>query len=444
MGLEAGAVLARSYRLLHTIGEGGMGRVWIAEQLALERKVAVKVLSDEAIQSQSALELFHREARATARVDNPHVIRVLDFDVTEQGWPFLVLELLVGETLEERVQRSGALSVDDVREIVEQTCSALEAAHDCGILHRDIKAENLFLQRSLGKRVDVKLLDFGIALFKTGAHGAHQAVPVGTPQYMSPEQMLTVELDERADLFSVGVCAYYALTGTFPYQGDTVAEIGCSLSRGTYVPVTTLRPDVPPELDAWFGRAIAIRVDERFSSAEEMASAFARACRCDAPPIVELTPPRPSASGPANVPVDAAEAELREIAELHEGWPRAVWRATGAMAALACVLVAVHAEVDHDAPAIARDVHTTAVVLAAPVANLEVPPPRPPAVHAAAPPEAEVVMPAATITALPASAPAVRDAGIEKPAAAPRHRRHHHRAIQSVVIPGTEGFGARE
>ncbi len=419
-----------------------MGRVWVAEQLALERKVAVKVLSDEAIQSQAALELFHREARATARVDNPHVIRVLDFDVTEHGWPFLVLELLVGETLEERVQRSGALSIDDVREIVEQTCSALETAHDCGILHRDIKAENLFLQRSLGKRVDVKLLDFGIALFKTGAHGAHQAVPVGTPQYMSPEQMLTVDLDERADLFSVGVCAYYALTGTFPYRGDTVAEIGCSLSRGTYLPVSALRPDLPPELDAWFARAIAIRVDERFSSAEELANAFARACRCDAPPV-DLTPPRPSGSGPVNVPVDAAEAELREIAELHEGWPRAVWKATGAMAALACVLVAVHAEVDRDAPAVDRDVHTTAASLAAPVADLAVPLPRPPAVHAALP-AADVVMPAATITALPASAPAARDAGVEKPVASPRHRRHHHRAIQSVVIPGTEGFGARE
>ena len=114
------------------------------------------------IQSQPALELFHREARATAKVDSPHVVRVLDFDVTDQGWPFLVLELLVGETLEERVQRMGALPLDDVREMLEQTCHALSAAHGCGILHRDIKAENLFLQA--GRRVDVKLLDFGIAL----------------------------------------------------------------------------------------------------------------------------------------------------------------------------------------------------------------------------------------------------------------------------------------
>ena len=337
MGLEAGAVLARSYRLLHTIGEGGMGRVWVAEQLALERNVAVKVLSDEAIQSRAALELFHREARATARVDSPHVIRVLDFDVTEEGWPFLVLELLVGETLEERVERSGGMPLEDVRAIVEQTCDALQAAHQCGILHRDIKAENLFLQRSLGKRIDVKLLDFGIALFKTGAGGVKQTIPVGTPQYMSPEQMLAAEVDERSDLFSTGVCAYYALTGRFPFPGDTVAEIGYALSCGKFVAPSMLRPGLPAALDAWFARALAIPASERFESAEDMAEAFARALRPDG---LEAQASSRS-SGTVTVDVD--------LADLHEGWPRAVWKAVGAIAALACVLVAVHASLDHGA-----------------------------------------------------------------------------------------------
>src|SRR5439155_1343231 len=164
-----------------------------------------KVLSDEGIQSKPALELFHREARATPKVDSPHVVRVLDFDVTEQGIPFLVLELLVGETLEERVLRTSALPLDDARAILEQTCHALSAAHGCGILHRDIKAENLFLQA--GSRVDVKLLDFGIALVKNSSGDAPtQMGPIGTPQYMSPEQMLGQNVDERSDLFALGVC----------------------------------------------------------------------------------------------------------------------------------------------------------------------------------------------------------------------------------------------
>jgi serine/threonine protein kinase len=334
MGLEAGAILARSYRLLHTIGEGGMGRVWVAEHIALERKVAVKVLSDEAILSRAALELFHREARATARVDSPHVVRVLDYDVTDQGWPFLVLELLVGETLEDRVRRSGAMPLDDVRALVTQTCDALRAAHECGILHRDIKAENLFLQRSLGQAVDVKLLDFGIALFKTG-DGARQSYPVGTPQYMSPEQMLGADLDERTDLFSAGVCAYYALTGGFPYVGETLGEIGCSLSRGTFVPPTMARSGVPPALDDWFQRALAVRAPERFESAEEMRQAFDNALDPDVSNV-----PLPTASA-SSVPV------ALDVPSRYDGWPRAVWKGIGAVAALACVLVAVRSDRDH-------------------------------------------------------------------------------------------------
>src|SRR5438270_12651344 len=109
----------------------------------------------------------------------------------------------------------GVLPLDDVREMLEQTCHALSAAHGCGILHRDIKSETLFLQA--GRRVDVKLLDFGIALMKNASGGPRQTGPVGTPQYMSPEQMLAQDADERSDLFSLGVCVYYALTGAFPY-----------------------------------------------------------------------------------------------------------------------------------------------------------------------------------------------------------------------------------
>jgi serine/threonine-protein kinase len=320
--LEAGAVLARSYRLLHTIGEGGMGRVWVAEQLALDRRVAVKVLSEEGIQSKAALELFHREARATARVDSPHVVRVLDFDVTERGGiPFLVLELLVGETLEERVLRMGALPLDDARAILEQTCHALAAAHGCGILHRDIKAENLFLQS--GRRVDVKLLDFGIALVKNVSAGPRQIGPVGTPQYMSPEQMLGQDVDERGDLFSLGVCIYHALTGAFPYAGETCAEIGCSLSMGTFIAPSAYRLGLPQGVDEWFKKAIAVRIEERFGSPSEMLEAFERAIG----PSARDTP---------------VSLEL-DLERLHEGWPSAVWKAIGAVAALTAVAVTVHA-----------------------------------------------------------------------------------------------------
>jgi len=362
--LQAGAVLARSYRLLHTIGEGGMGRVWVAEQLALDRKVAVKVLSDEGIQSKAALELFHREARATAKVDSPHVVRVLDFDVTEQGFPFLVLELLVGETLEERVLRMGALPTGDARAILEQTCHALCAAHGCGILHRDIKAENLFLQA--GRRVDVKLLDFGIALVKNASGGPMQMGPVGTPQYMSPEQMLGQEVDERSDLFSLGVCIYHALTGAFPYPGSSCAEIGCSLSMGTFLPPSAHRLGLPSGVDEWFKKAIAVRVEERFASPTEMLEAFERAV---SPSSVRDTP---------------VSLEL-DLERLHEGWPSAVWKAIGAVAALSAVLVTVHAGMVERratrAIAAASMTRTTSAVIEA---KLTPPPPPPAEIESAA------------------------------------------------------------
>ncbi|HEX4515137.1 MAG TPA: serine/threonine-protein kinase [Polyangiaceae bacterium] len=362
--LQAGAVLARSYRLLHTIGEGGMGRVWVAEQLALDRRVAVKVLSDEGIQSKPALELFHREARATARVDSPHVVRVLDFDVTEQGFPFLVLELLVGETLEERVLRMGALPLDDARAILEQTCHALAAAHGCGILHRDIKAENLFLQA--GRRVDVKLLDFGIALMKYASAGPRQMGPVGTPQYMSPEQMLGHDVDERSDLFSLGVCIYHALTGAFPYPGRSCAEIGCALSTGTFLPPSAYRLGLPRGVDEWFAKAIAVRVEERFTSPSEMLEAFESAIS----PSTRDTP---------------VSIEL-DLEGLHEGWPSAVWKAIGAVAALSAVAVTVHAGMVERratrALAAVAETHTTSAVIEA---SATIPPPPLPIESAAAP-----------------------------------------------------------
>lgn len=414
MSLQAGAVLARSYRLLHTIGEGGMGRVWVAEQLALDRRVAVKVLSDEAIQSQAALELFHREARATAKVDSAHVVRVLDFDVTDQGWPFLVLELLVGETLEERVQRIGALPLDDVREMIDQTCHALAAAHGCGILHRDIKAENLFLQA--GKRVDVKLLDFGIALHKNGTGGPRQIGPVGTPQYMSPEQMLGTAVDERSDLFSLGVCAYYALTATFPYPGETVAEIGCALSRGVFAPPSFYRPGLPSGLDAWFQKALAIPVEERFTSPQEMSEAFARAIE----PALRDTP--------VSVEVD--------LANLHEGWPSAVWKSIGAIAALAAILVSVHASiVERRASRVVSDVtRTTAARIVAPTAT--------PSPFASAP------APAIRVDIPPPPVPSQTttiDAGPPPQRKAPMLPRKTTTPVKhEPPLAGTAGFGPRE
>jgi serine/threonine-protein kinase len=251
-----------------------MARVWVAEHIALAREVAIKVIADEALHTPLARELFEREARATARVESRHVVRVLDFDFTEDGFPFLVLERLVGETLEERITRRGALSLDDARRLLAHIGDAVSAAHACGILHRDIKAENIFLVRTKDGSIDARLLDFGVAMTKSGRPLV--VGTVGTAQYMSPEQMKGGAVDERSDVFSLAICVYYALTAMLPFDGESLAEVATALTR-LCSSVREARPSLPQWLDAWFVRALARNRDERFSSVTEMCDAFERA-----------------------------------------------------------------------------------------------------------------------------------------------------------------------
>ncbi|HEY2366962.1 MAG TPA: serine/threonine-protein kinase, partial [Polyangiaceae bacterium] len=347
-----------------------MGRVWIADQIALERRVAIKVLTEEIIQTAQGLELFHREARATARVDHPHVVRVLDFDVMDDGVPFLVLELLVGETLEEHVLRAGPLDPDEALELMRQTCDALGFAHDCGILHRDIKAANLFLQQR-PRGMDVKLLDFGIALRKNAGRPVAIA---GTPKYMSPEQLSGAVLDERCDLFSLAIAIHYALTGQFPFPGDTAAEVAFA-HGGEAPPITKLRPGLPPALDAWFARALAMDPDDRFSSANDMLDAFEEALLTRDVAVAVSTAPPPKTTS--------------------FGWAKA-----GALAAVLAVIV------------FARFAHTAHVSLHAAAV------PSPIVTHA--PPAPPVyVAPAVAVTATAMVAPAPTPEPVVEPLPAP-------------------------
>ena len=391
-----------------------MGRVWIADQIALERRVAIKVLTEEIIQSAHCLELFHREARSTARVDHPHVVRVLDFDVMDDGVPFLVLELLVGETLEEQVLRCGPLALDETLELMRQTCDALGFAHECGILHRDIKAANLFLQqRPAG--MDVKLLDFGIALRKNAGRPAAIA---GTPKYMSPEQLSGAILDERCDLFSLAIAIHYALTGQFPFPGDTVTEV--AFAHGAAAPpISKLRPGLPPALDAWFERALALDPEDRFSSAAEMLETFEDALTDHSAAIAVSAPP----------PAKSSFA----------------WAKAGALAAVVAVIL------------FARFGHTTrapihAAAVPSPIVTRATPPPPE---HLTPAPAVAVTVTATSMTipppppepviVPPAPARAQRVAPIQ-PAIQPakwRAKPSSTADARDVVIPGTEGFGNR-
>ena len=282
MNLSPNQILANKYKLVRRLGEGGMGCVWIADHLHLERQVAIKVISNRVISDPTIRDRFEVEARATAKVESPHVVQVLDYDYTESGQPFLVLELLVGETLEQRISREGVLSLSDARALMKQATHALAEAHRSEILHRDIKADNLFIVAR--DDLFVKLLDFGIAIHRDRASNPDhtnpaELSPIGTPLYMSPEQTLALgNVDERSDLYSLAVCMYYALTCDFPFCADTLAVLAFAQQREDFVLPSAHRPELGPAIDAFFLRALSFHSEDRFSSAEKMFEAFEKAC----------------------------------------------------------------------------------------------------------------------------------------------------------------------
>jgi serine/threonine-protein kinase len=275
--MQSGQHITPAVRLLHTIGKGGMGSVWVADHLGLSTRVAVKFLSPAFAQDQSAVERFRREATAAAQIKSPHVSQVFDHGIMHDGTPYIVMELLEGEDLRQRLKRTGPLDLREAASIVTQVAKALNRAHQLGIVHRDIKPDNIFLLDMDGELL-VKVLDFGIAKSHADVHMTATGSMVGTPLYMSPEQLLSSKhVDFRSDLWSLGVVAYRMLTGSPPFTGDTIGAISVAVHDGTFAPPSTLRPGLPPAIDAWALRALRHDPAERFGSAKQMAEELWRA-----------------------------------------------------------------------------------------------------------------------------------------------------------------------
>jgi serine/threonine-protein kinase len=278
MRLEPGTMVTPNVRLVALLGEGGMGSVWVAEHLTLETRVAVKFVSAEALAEGGAgiIARFKREAKAAAKIKSPHVVHTHDHGVLSDGTPYIIMELLEGESLAARLRRTGSLSLKEAALVVSQVGKALTEAHRLGIVHRDLKPDNLFLTSSAGELL-VKVLDFGIAKHstarKSGVLTASGAF-IGTPEYMSPEQMLSSKhVDHRTDVWSLGAVAYEALTGELAFR-ESGGGLVLAICNARYAPPSTVLPGLPAELDGWFARALAPRLEDRFGSAREMAEAF--------------------------------------------------------------------------------------------------------------------------------------------------------------------------
>jgi serine/threonine protein kinase len=289
-----GQVVAGRFRLVGQIGRGGMGSVWLARHLTLNVDVAVKFM-DAAFQAgdETMLKRFQKEAEAAASIQSPNVVKILDFGKDQTGRPYLAMELLKGEELEQRLEREGPLSLDLMKRVVVETCKGLAAAHAAGVIHRDLKPENVFLaadphagadESGAHRDVAVKLLDFGIARADRELSGTGNLTItgqlLGTPMFMSPEQALgRKDIDGRSDLYSLGVVAYKCLTGQPPYEeSETVGEILVSITTKEPRDPTQLRKDLPPAVVTWLKKALAKERDDRYQTADEMAQAFVEAC----------------------------------------------------------------------------------------------------------------------------------------------------------------------
>ena len=267
-------------RLERELGAGGMGSVWIARNLALEVDVAVKFIAAHVIAGDpTALARFKREATLAAQIKSHHVVQVFDHGVTD-GTAFMVMELLDGESLQDRMHSQGPLSLEECSHILNQTCSALNEAHQLGVVHRDIKPDNIYLTPHDGS-IFVKVLDFGIAKAPDSARSARltaTSAVAGTPHYMSPEQFLsTRNVTTRADLWSLAVVVYEALTGFTPWNGDTVTALGMAVCQNDFPAITALRPELPAGLDAFFHKALSKRPEDRHATAKELAREFQHA-----------------------------------------------------------------------------------------------------------------------------------------------------------------------
>jgi serine/threonine-protein kinase len=264
--------------LKRQLSQGGMGSIWVGEHRGLQIDVAVKFLAPELARNEEAGARFKREAAAAAQVKSPHVVSVFDHGVTDQALPFIVMELLEGEDLGRRIERLGPRPLSEVVRIVNQLASALAAAHSQGIIHRDIKPENVFLVETQGE-LFVKLLDFGIAkrVWDDALSVTSTGIMMGTPYFMSPEQVVSTKAaDARSDMWSVGAVTYVALTARMPFQGETLGAVCYAIVAGEFVPVTQVRRDLPPALDAWFNCALHGDPARRFASVREMAAKLER------------------------------------------------------------------------------------------------------------------------------------------------------------------------
>jgi len=297
--LAPGTLVAGRYRLEHLLGEGGMGAVWAATHEITGGRVALKFLKSAGDPKSDARRRFLREARAATLVDHPNVVQIRDV-VDFEDTPVLVMDLLQGETLANRLTRFGSFDLGEAARIGLQIVSAVGAAHEAGLIHRDLKPENVFLSRVTGSGEIVRVLDFGIAkLVGQGGSGdmstnvTQSGTLIGTPAYMAPEQVFGErELDHRVDVWAIGVLMHEMLTGYRPVEGENYGQIAKKLLSGPIISVAVRRPDLPDDVIALVDHMLARERLNRLEDLREAVDVLAKYAMAKRPSFGPPRPPR--------------------------------------------------------------------------------------------------------------------------------------------------------
>lgn len=339
MTLQPGTIIEDKYRIDRMLGKGGMGAVYEGENVRIHRRVAIKILHSEVSDRDDIVQRFEREAQAAGRIGSAHIVEVLDLGSLFTGERFMVMEYLDGESLGARIKKRERLAPQEFASTLHALLEGLAAAHEAHIIHRDLKPDNVYLVNAKNQPDFVKILDFGVSKFTAAEQGdlakTSTGMIMGTPYYMSPEQVRAEQLDARSDLYSVGVMTYYAVTGRLPFKAQRFTELA--------IKITTMPPEPPesivqldPQFAAIIHKAMHRDKEHRFQTAREFQAAVAQWMTTNsivpAPQRLQTLPPT---SIPSGFLPDAARASQPS----NPPWPGSENRPTPASSSISGGLV---------------------------------------------------------------------------------------------------------
>jgi serine/threonine protein kinase len=319
-----GQIVAERYHIQKKLGEGGMGQVYLAEHVKMGRRCAIKIMAQSMMNDADAISRFNREAANASRISHPHVCAVYDFGETREGLIYLAMEYIEGKSLSALLDEGGAMPLPRATGIITQCADALQAAHDLGIVHRDLKPDNIMVMTARGRDI-VKVVDFGIAK-ATDAKASGQKVTktglvVGTPEYMSPEQLSGDPCDGRSDLYSLALVFYRMITGKLPFEADSAQETMIKRLTDEPLPLAQARPDLrfPVLLQAVLNRSLTRSPADRYATAVEfgrdLATATASMTGVDLEAGTQVVNPEEMDRLLATVPPTRVDPDIQRISQ---------------------------------------------------------------------------------------------------------------------------------